>query len=62
VYVPKDLSSAHDIEACVLVLEPRHLVVASARVDLEPLLEFARRRPEWQEGRRRLQVAARADR
>jgi len=62
VYVPKNLSSAHDIQACVLVLEPRHLVVASARADLEPLLELALRRPEWQEGHRRLQVAARADR
>jgi hypothetical protein len=62
VYVPKDLSSAHDIEACVLVLEPRHLVVASGRADLGPLLEFARRRPEWQEGRRRFQVAASTDR
>lgn len=62
VYVPKILYSAHDIEACVLVLEPRHLVVASARADLEPLLELARSRPEWQEGHRRLQVAARADR
>lgn len=62
VYVPKNLSSAHDIQACVLVLEARHLVVASARADLEPLLELARRRPEWQEGHRRFQVAALADR
>ncbi len=62
VYLPKDLSYAHDIEACVLVLEPRHLVVVSARADLEPLLELARGRPEWQEGHRRLQVAAAADR
>ncbi len=62
VYVRKDLSSAHDIETSVLVLEPRHLVVVSARADLGPLLELARRRPEWQEGHRRLQAAVAADR
>ena len=58
VYVPRKTSSPRDLRACVLVLEPRQLVVVSGRANLEPLLELARNRPEWQEGHRLLQVAA----
>ena len=49
VYVPRHQDSTHELTACVLVLDRQNLVVASARTDLEPLLELVRSRPEWHE-------------
>jgi hypothetical protein len=49
VYVPRSLDSAHEVTACVLVVDPQKVVIASARTDLEPLLELVRSRPEWHE-------------
>jgi hypothetical protein len=41
VYVPNDLRSTRNVKACVVSLDDRELVVASARSNLEPLMELA---------------------
>jgi hypothetical protein len=46
VYVPRSVSPSN-VRACVAVLNEQLLVVASARSDLEPLMELALSRPEW---------------
>jgi len=47
VYVPNNIRSTHDVKACLVVLSGQELVIASARSDLEPLLELAFNRSEW---------------
>jgi hypothetical protein len=44
VYMPRNLRTAKRMECCVAVLNERDLVVASARANLEPLLELATQR------------------
>jgi hypothetical protein len=41
VYAPRDVRSTRNMKVCVLVLNPEALVVASARSNLEPLMELA---------------------
>jgi hypothetical protein len=41
IFVPKDLSNFRDAQACVFILERDELVIVSARLNLEPLLELA---------------------
>lgn len=41
VYVPKEQTSTRNVRVCVLVLNERNLVCASARTDLKPLLKLA---------------------
>ncbi len=41
VFVPKNVSNIRDAQACVFVLERDELVIVSARLNLEPLLELA---------------------
>jgi len=41
VYVPAQLRSARNMKVCLVVVNGRELVVASARSNLEPLLEMA---------------------
>jgi hypothetical protein len=47
VYVPKDTRSTRNVRACLLTLNGHELVVASARSNLEPLIEIARNRMDW---------------
>jgi hypothetical protein len=51
VYVPKEIRSARNVKACVVVLNGREMVVASARSNLEPLMEMAFSRAEWRQVR-----------
>jgi hypothetical protein len=44
VYVPRKGISTSRMSCCVMVLQERDLVIASARGDLEPLLELAEKR------------------
>jgi len=41
VYAPQAVRSTRNLKVCVLVLDPQELVVASARGNLEPLMEIA---------------------
>lgn len=41
VYVPKEVRSARNVKVCLVVLDSRQMVVASARSDLDPLLKIA---------------------
>jgi hypothetical protein len=41
VFVPKDLRTTRNVRVCLAVLSEREMVVASARSNLEPLLELA---------------------
>ena len=41
VYAPQDVRSTRNVKVCVLVLNPEEMVVASARSNLEPLMEMA---------------------
>lgn len=41
IFTPRNLHNPHDLRACVLVLDREQLVVVSARVDPEPLIELA---------------------
>ena len=41
VYAPQAVRSTRNVKVCVLVLDPGELVVASARSNLEPLMEIA---------------------
>jgi len=41
VYVPRKAASARNLKVCVVVLNGREMVVASARSNLEPLMEIA---------------------
>ena len=41
VFVPKDLRSTRNVRVCLAVLGEREMVVASARSNLEPLLDLA---------------------
>ena len=47
VYVPKTVRSPRDVKVCVAVLGSRELVVASARSNLEPLLDLVASHSEW---------------
>jgi hypothetical protein len=47
VYVPGNIRSTRDVRVCLVVLNGGELVVASARSNLEPLLEMAFNRSEW---------------
>ena len=51
VYVPQGEQFGSRLDACVAVLSRRELIIAAARTDLEPLIEFAMSRPEWKEQR-----------
>ena len=48
IYVRNDVRSARNVKVCLLTLNGREMVVASARSNLEPLMELAFNRPEWQ--------------
>jgi len=47
IYVPRDVRSARKVKVCLLTLNHEELVVASARSNLEPLMEIAFNRAEW---------------
>jgi hypothetical protein len=47
VFVPKKLSSPRNFKVCVLVLNGGEMVVASARSNLEPLMELAFEHKPW---------------
>jgi hypothetical protein len=52
IYVPKSVRSLRNVKACFVMLNGREMVVASARTNLEPLLEMACSQSEWhQKGR-----------
>lgn len=46
VYVPQNSRATRSIKVCLLVLNPEEMVVASARSNLEPLMELASRHME----------------
>lgn len=46
IYVPEDTRTARDLRVCLVVLTDRDMVIASARSNLEPLLELALSRSE----------------
>ena len=41
IYVPRDMDSAHDVKASVLVLDRRQLVCVTARADARDLMQLA---------------------
>jgi len=47
VYVPANVRSPSNVKICLVALNGRELVVASARSNLEPLMELAFKRQEW---------------
>jgi hypothetical protein len=47
VYVPRNLPSATDLKVCVAVIDDGRLILASARSNLDPLIELIRDHPEW---------------
>jgi hypothetical protein len=47
VYLPARIHSPRDVKVCIAVLEDNQLVVASARSNVEPLIELAFRRVDW---------------
>lgn len=47
VYVPKNTRSASDVKMCVAVMNQRQLVIAAARSNLEPLVEWAAHQTSW---------------
>jgi hypothetical protein len=49
VYLPKGTCSTTNVRVCVAVFQQNQLVIASARTDLEPILEVALNRSEWKE-------------
>jgi hypothetical protein len=49
VYVPHDLKSPRNVRVCVVVADREQLVIVSARSNLEPILQLASGRPEWNE-------------
>lgn len=49
-YTPRKARFGRSVEVCVVALEGRELVVASARSDLQPLLSIALNRPDWPRG------------
>src|SRR2546421_889756 len=52
IYVRHDLRSTRNVRVCLLTLSGEGMVVASARSNLEPLMEIAFKRAEWrQKGR-----------
>jgi len=52
IYVRHDLRSTRNVRVCLLTLSGEGMVVASARSNLEPLMEMAFKRVEWrQKGR-----------
>src|SRR5438105_4625985 len=52
IYVPHDARSTRNVRVCLLTLNGEEMVVASARSNLEPLMEMAFKRAEWrQKGR-----------
>ena len=52
IYVRNDARSTRNVRACLLTLNGEGMVVASARSNLEPLMEMAFKRAEWRpEGR-----------
>ena len=58
-YVPKEIRSPNDVKICLVVLNGRDMVVASARSNLEPLVELALNHPEWRpKGRMPFQLSA----
>jgi len=52
IYVRHDVRSTRNVRVCLLTLSGEGMVVASARSNLEPLMEMAFKRAEWrQKGR-----------
>lgn len=49
VYVPRDVKSPRNLRVCVVVANQEQLIIVSARSNLEPILELASSRPEWNE-------------
>lgn len=49
IYVPKDMRSPRDVSVSIVVLDGHDMVLAAARSDLEPLMQIAFKRPEWQQ-------------
>lgn len=47
VYLPTKMTSPRRVQACVVVLDGRQLVIVSARGNLEPLMECLRNNPKW---------------
>jgi hypothetical protein len=47
IYVPSKAASARNVKFCLVTVTGEELVVASARSNLEPVLELALNRPEW---------------
>ena len=47
VYVPNHVRSTRNVKICVVVMDGQELVVASARGNLEPLMEIAFSRAPW---------------
>jgi len=41
IYLPREMKSVRDVNACLVVMNGRELVVAGGRSDLEPLIQFA---------------------
>jgi len=54
VYVPNEVRSTRDVKVCVVVLNGREMVVASARSNLAPLMEMAFSRAGWRQAGRSL--------
>jgi hypothetical protein len=47
VYASRKALSPEDFKVCVAVIDDGRLFVASARSNLEPLMELVQSRPEW---------------
>jgi hypothetical protein len=49
IYVPDTMGSIRNIKVCVVVFDGQQLVLASARSNVEPLLNLALNRPEFRQ-------------
>ena len=47
IYAPSDVRSARNVKICLLTVSGEEMIVASARSNLEPLMEMAFRQTEW---------------
>jgi len=47
VFLPAKISSANQLKFCVVVLDGRQLVLVSARVNPQPLLELVQNKSDW---------------
>jgi hypothetical protein len=51
VYIQRKSFSASNLKVCVAVVDDGRLIVASARSNVEPLIEMIREQPQWREHR-----------